>query len=209
MNSLSLLRLIPVSLLSITLQATRVDARSCCQSESGTSAVSSASLYQLPLHFQDDHGNSVTFSALAGKPVVVAMFFASCPSVCPALVGELKSMQERLPPSVRSVTRFVLVSFDSEHDQPAVLAAYRASHHLDSNWVLLHGDDHTVRQLAALLGVSYQRQPSGMFRHTTIATVLNAQGDVIAVRPGLGGSLRNLADALAASAFPTDCHPAS
>ncbi|OIQ92090.1 hypothetical protein GALL_260090 [mine drainage metagenome] len=210
MNTSALLRLVPATALALGLLVSRADARSCCERDMPGTAASANSLYQLPLHFQDDQGRTVAFSDLRGHPVVIAMFFASCPSACPALVGELKLMQRKLPASVRAATRFVLVSFDSEHDRVPVLAAYRKSHGLDAHWTLLRGADRDVRQLAALLGISYQRQPNGMFRHTTVATALDANGDVIAARTGLGGSLAGLSEALARIAPPAaGAHPAS
>jgi protein SCO1/2 len=169
----------------------------CCKPEAAaTGAFSKASLYQLDTTFTDDSGQTVPFSSLRGRPVVLDLFYASCGYACPLTVTDLLALQARLPAELRRETVFVLVSFDSAHDTAAVLARYRTQRGLDGRWILLRGDDDTVRELAALVGVKYKRETDGAFSHSNLFTVLNREGEIIHQRIGLQDGLDEAAAAL-------------
>ena len=128
------------------------------------------------------------------------MFFASCGYACPLQVTDMQAIRAQLPAGVRERTAFVLVSFDVARDTPAALAQYRAQRSLNGQWMLLHGNDDAVRELAALLGVKYKQEADGAFSHSNILTILNPQGEIVHQRIGLRGGLDEAAAALAAAA---------
>ena len=156
------------------------------------------SLYQLGVTFTDDTGKSVALGALRGRPVVLNMFFASCGYACPLTVTDLLAIQDRLPAELRAEAVFVLVSFDVARDTTEVLAKYRSQRGLDGQWVLLRGDDDSVRELAALLGVKYKQEADGMFAHSNLVTILNREGEIVHQRQGLKGGLDEAVTALVA-----------
>lgn len=156
------------------------------------------SLYQADGTFTDDTGQSFRLAALRGRPVVVNMFFATCGYACPLAVTDLLAVQARLSPAQRRDTVFVLVSFDLERDTVAALARYRAARQLDANWILLRGDDASVRELAALLGVKYKQEADGSFAHSNLFTILNREGEIVHQRIGLQSGLKDAVAALAA-----------
>ena len=170
----------------------------CAPMEAAT--FSKASLYQLEAAFTDDGGRPVTLGELRGRPVVLSMFFASCNYACPLTVTNMQAIREQLPAAVRERAAFVLISFDVARDLPAVLGQYRTQRGLDAGWTLLHGDDNAVRELAALLGVKYKQEASGMFSHSNIVTVLNPEGEIAYQRIGLNGGIDETAAAITASA---------
>lgn len=170
----------------------------CCAAMDAA-AFSKESLYQLDAAFTDDSGRPATLGELRGRPVVLAMFFASCNYACPLTVTNMQAIRDKLPAGVRERTAFVLVSFDVVRDTPAVLNQYRAQRTLDAGWTLLHGDDSAVRELAALLGVKYKQEASGMFSHSNIVTVLNPEGEIAYQRIGLNGGLDESVAAVTAS----------
>lgn len=176
-------------------------AESCCAPESPNAAQAGArpsrlSLYHAEGTFTDDAGREVKLAALRGRPVVVAMFFASCGYACPMTVTHLQALQGRLPAGAKD-TAFVLVSFDTARDTTEVLARYRRDRQLDGAWTLLRGNDEAVRELAALLGVNYKREADGGFAHSNLFTILNREGEITHVRTGLQGGLDEAAAALA------------
>jgi len=175
-------------------------AKDDCCAAMDAAAFSKESLYQLDAAFTDDHGRPVTLGELRGRPVVLAMFFASCNYACPLTVTNMQAIRDQLPAGVRERTAFVLVSFDVARDTPAVLGQYRAQRGLDAGWTLLHGDDGAVRELAALLGVKYKQEASGMFSHSNIVTVLNPEGEIAYQRIGLNAGLAETVAAVTASA---------
>lgn len=169
----------------------------CC-TPIAAAAFTRNSLYQLGVTFTDDAGQPVTLASFRGRPVVLNMFFASCGYACPLTVTDLLAIQGRLPAELRAQTVFVLVSFDVARDTTEMLAKYRTQRGLDGQWVLLRGDNDSVRELAALLGVKYKQEADGMFAHSNIFTLLNREGEIVHQRQGLKGGLDEAATALVA-----------
>ena len=156
------------------------------------------SLYQLDAPYTTDAGVSFQLAQLRGRPVLLAMFFASCNYACPLIVADLTRLRDALPPALREETAIVLVSFDVARDTPEVLKKYRDDRLLDARWTLLHGDDDAVAELAALLGVKYKQEADGQFAHSNLITVLNREGEIVHQRAGLQGGLGEAAAALVA-----------
>lgn len=136
------------------------------------------SLYAVPTTWTGSDGVAMPLASLRGAPAVIAMVYFSCTMTCPVITAELQAVQAALPAEVRAHTRFVLASFDSWRDSVPVLHAFAARMELDAQWTLLTAPQPTVRTLAALVGVSYRRLPSGDFEHANVITVLDADGIV-------------------------------
>lgn len=174
------------------------------KTKSGNSAAAPAltftrtSLYQADGTFTDDSGKTFRLAELRGLPVVVNLFFATCGYACPLTVTDLLAVQSRLSPELRKDVVFVLVSFDLVRDTVAALAQYRSARQLDGNWILLRGDDASVRELAALLGVKYKQEADGSFAHSNVFTILNREGEIVHQRTGLSGGLEAALAALEA-----------
>ena len=147
------------------------------------------SLYDLPIALRDGR-----FDAQRGHPVIVAMFFATCPAACPAMIDDVARVLADAPD-----THVLLVSFDAARDTPARLAELARVHHLDARWTLAAADDANARTLAAAIGLKYRRLPDGAFTHSTAIVALDSDGRVIARTDRLGdpgalaGALRDAA----------------
>jgi protein SCO1/2 len=179
----------------------KADAKdACCSTPVDAAPFSAKSLYQTDVAFADDSGRAFRLGELRGRPVVLTMFFASCGYACPLLVSDMQAIRAKLPAGVRERAAFVLVSFDVERDTPAALAAYRQQRALGDDWILLHGDDDAVRELAALIGVKYKQEAGGGFAHSNVITLLNREGEVSYQRSGLKGGLDETAAALVVAA---------
>ncbi|MDP3070528.1 MAG: SCO family protein [Opitutaceae bacterium] len=173
----------------------------CCkEAPPPAGPISARSIYQLDAKFCADTGQCLPLATLRGRPVVLAMFFASCGYACPRLVTDMQAIRGRLPAELRDKAAFVLVSFDVERDTPGALADYRRQRALDGAWTLLHGDQDAVSELAALLGVKFRREPSGNFAHSNLIAILNAEGEVVHRREGLSGGLDEATQAVMAAA---------
>ncbi len=165
--------------------------------EPGAEPFSARSLYQIDATFITDGGNLFRLEQLRGHSVVVAMFFASCGYACPLIIGDMQSLERQLPESIATDTRFVLVSFDTARDTPDRLAELRQQRSLGPRWLLLHGGNDAVTELAALLGAKFQRQSDGGFAHSNLITVLNFQGEITRQRSGFQDSVSDLIGSLA------------
>ncbi len=142
---------------------------------------SAASVFDLAVPLTDQDGKPL---ALAGHPgpVLVAMFYATCPAACPMLVADLKAIEAALDPKTRAATRVILVTFDPERDTTAKLKELAGKHKIDEQrWRFARASEGDVRTLAAALGVKYRKLPNGHYNHSSVITLLDRAG-VIAAR---------------------------
>ena len=126
------------------------------------------------------------------------MIYTNCADTCPLIIQNMLNIHDDIPPSTRRHMLFALVSFDSARDTPAHLKAYAAGLHLDAKqWVLLHGDENAVRDLAAVLGVKYRRKPDGDYDHSVVISLLDSGGRIAYQQHGIEGHSRALESVLA------------
>ena len=167
-------------------------------SDSPAMATSGPSIYPLAVSLHDEHGTSIGLDVYRGHPVIVSMFYGSCPVACPLIVSHVKDVESRLPADARADLRVVLVSFDPARDTPEALSAIAQKRGLDlSRWTLATGGDDDVRQVAAVLGVSYRAIPGGAFSHDSVITVLDREGRPIARDDDPSADVEPLAQAVA------------
>ncbi len=175
--------------------------RSCCAAKECAALAPSCtdkSLYQVESKWTTDCGKTLKLGDLAGKPQVVLMFFPRCTTACPILRNDLKRISAALTPEQRTQIGFTMVSFDTERDTPAALAAYRQAWGLpDKNWTLLSGKPDDVLELALLLGVKYKQDAAGQFAHSNVITVLNAEGEIVHQQIGLNEDISETVQLLA------------
>jgi protein SCO1/2 len=139
------------------------------------------SIYPLSVALHDQRSRPIGIDTFRGHPVVISMFYGSCPTACPLIISNVKRIESSLPAATRADTRVLLVSFDPAHDTPSTLAFIAKGRELDeARWTLASGSDDDVRQVAAVLGVSYRARPEGGFVHDSVLTVLDRDGRVVA-----------------------------
>jgi protein SCO1/2 len=159
----------------------------------------SDSVYELSASLVDQDGNTVGLDLFRGHPVLISMFYSTCRDACPLLIADLHRIERDLPPRTRADLRTVLVSLDPEHDTPEALRALAQAHGLDtSRWRLLRAPDDTVREIAAVLGIRYRRLPDGGFNHSSVVTLLDPSGVILARVEGLGQPVDALRERLRA-----------
>lgn len=150
------------------------------------SAPSGHSVYHLGTLWRDRTGAERPLASLAGRIQVVAMVYTNCAYACPRLLVDMKRIEAELGARAEDVG-FVIVSIDPERDTPARLAEFGDGARLDpARWTLLTGDDHAVRELAAVLGVQYRTAAPGEFVHSNLLTVLAPDGTPVHRQEGLG-----------------------
>jgi protein SCO1 len=151
------------------------------------------SIYLLESRWRNDRGALEPIGALRGRPVVVAMVYTSCENACPVIVEDMKRIQAALAPAEREGVTFALFSFDPARDTPKAMAAYRVQRGLDGQWRLFTGDPDAVQELAAVLGMRYQPDGYGGFSHSSLITVLDADGVIrhqqVGIRQDPAGAL--------------------
>jgi protein SCO1/2 len=175
----------------------------CCRKVEASAPTTDKSLYQLDSVWTSDVGTKTKLEVLKGRPQVLAMFFAHCEYACPILVHDMKRMEAALPESLKGKVDFTLVSFDTERDTPDALKAYREKERLPlKNWSLFTGAPDDVRELAALLGVNYQKDAKGQFAHSNLITILNTEGEIAYQLKGLNQRVEEVVAVLEKEAKP-------
>lgn len=138
------------------------------------------SIYPLSVSLRDERDATVGLDLYRGHPAVIAMFYGSCPVACPLIVSHVKEVDARLSKQAHDGLRVVLVSFDPARDTPPALAGIATARALDlKRWTLATAPEDDVRQIAAVLGVSYRALPDGSFAHDSVITVLDRQGRTV------------------------------
>ncbi len=200
------LRLTLTLLLALAATGAAAEKPPCCRAALPAGPISDQSLYLLDSTWTSDVGREVKLGVLRGRVQVVAMFFSHCEYACPIVVEDMKRIERALPAALRDRVDFLLVSFDSERDTPEALRAFRENRKLGTaHWTLLRGREDDVRELAALLGINYQRDARGQFAHSNVIHLLNSEGEVIAQQTGLnkdGGEIVTAIERTLAAAKP-------
>jgi len=138
------------------------------------------SLYVLDGKLTDQDGKEVTLANFRGKPVLISMFYATCPHACPMLVSDVRKIDSQLDPALRKEVQVVLVTFDPDRDTPEALAKVREAHKVDKDrWTFLRTDPGFVRELAAVLGIRYRFTPDGAIGHSSVITLLDRDGAIV------------------------------
>ena len=144
------------------------------------------SVYQLPAAMTDQSGRRFDWRSRRGRPQVVSMIYSNCKFICPLLIDSGKAVQKHLSPAQRSRVALLYISMDPKRDTPKALAVLAASRKLDSNWTLARPEESDVRAIAGVLGVRYRQLADGEFNHTSVLTLLDPNGRVLARTEQIG-----------------------
>ena len=157
------------------------------QTERATVFPTARALPTLDLTSQD--GQALPADFLSGHWTLVFFGFTQCPDICPttlAVLAQAGRQLDDLPQAEQP--RVLLVSVDPERDTPEALAALAQKRKLDTTrWTLAQPATADLRKLAAVLDVQYRELDDGEFNHSSIITLLDPQGRVLARSSNLGG----------------------
>ena len=157
------------------------------QARAAADALPGDSIYRLDLALVDQDGRGLMLRERRGGPVLIAMFYTSCPYMCPLIVESIKRTEHALDANARARLRVVLVTFDSARDTPPVLKSAAEKRRIDlARWTLARAEPANVRRLAAVLDVQYRALPDGGFNHSGVVTLLDADGRILARTDKLG-----------------------
>lgn len=146
------------------------------------------SVYRVDAALIDQSGTPHRFADSAGAARLVTMFYASCGYVCPLLIEQIRRIEARLDDAERARLHVLLISLDPERDTPQALAELAVRRKLDTaRWTLAQPAAADLRKLSAVLGVQYRKRDDGEFNHSSVITLLDAEGRVLAQTAQLGG----------------------
>lgn len=156
-----------------------------------------ASIYDLVVPLLDDAGTMRSLDTFRGHPVLITMFYGTCPVACPMLTSDLKRLERQVPEPLRSQVRILMVSFDPERDSPAALRTIKQERGLDdARWTLASAGQDGARELAGVLNVKYRTLDNGAFFHSSVIVLLDRQGRPRARVDGADKDVSVILDAL-------------
>jgi cytochrome oxidase Cu insertion factor (SCO1/SenC/PrrC family) len=125
----------------------------------------------------DQNAHEATFRQLAGRVVVVAFAYTTCPDVCPLITAALRRVQVGLSPAERKKVFLLTITTDPEIDSPTVLANYGKRYRADfTNWSFLTGDQAALKKVWKNFGVGVNRKGRGLVDHTPLTALVDHQG---------------------------------
>jgi protein SCO1/2 len=146
-----------------------------------------ASIYNLDAKLTNQSGAAHGLDVYRGRPVLITMFYGTCPMACPLLIDTLKSIERSIPSSQQQNLRVLMISIDPQRDTPEALRKLAQERRIDmSRWTLARTDEKTVRKLAALLDIQYRPLPDGGYNHSSIVTLLSPDGEILVRSSVLG-----------------------
>jgi protein SCO1/2 len=145
------------------------------------------SIYNLQVPVEDQSGEITGLDRYKGQPVLVTLFYASCPHVCPMLISTIQQLETKLSPEERSELRVMTISIDPERDVPALLLETMQRHSVDANrWSMVRPEPGDLRAIAGVFGVKYKQLPDGEFSHSTKIILLDRDGVTLASSDQIG-----------------------
>lgn len=97
---------------------------------------------------ENQFGKKVSLDQLEGRVVIVDFFFTSCPSICPKLTRNMKSLQTAFK-KTDSLVRFISITVDPLRDSASRLKNYGDKFAIDhDSWWMLTGDRQEIYDLA-------------------------------------------------------------
>jgi protein SCO1/2 len=139
----------------------------------------------------DQNNRRRAFSEWHGVVTVLTFVYTHCPlpNFCPLMNQNFATLQRRLADdtALRGHVKLVTVTFDPEHDTPAVLADLARTLKADpAVWTMLTGDAVTVERFAAKFGVSviHDTKDETALTHNLRTIVIGADGRVAKIYSG-------------------------
>ncbi len=140
--------------------------------------------------FVDQHGAATRLSAWRGRALAITFIYTRCPypTFCPLMDRHFAAIQARVAAdaALARAVHLVSVSFDPDHDTPAVLARHAASLGADPRlWSFVTAPRDEVDRFAARFGVSIVRgETPADFAHTLRTGVIDPAGRLVRLYPG-------------------------
>jgi protein SCO1/2 len=142
---------------------------------------------QIPLDatFADEQGQPVTLRKFAGKPVLLALVYYQCPSLCDLVLNATVRAAKGVAFKPGKDYEIVAVSFDPRENY--ILARDKKQSYMkqvarpdtEAGWHFLTGQERSVRELADAVGFHYRFDPdSNQFAHPSSVMILTPDGKI-------------------------------
>ncbi len=139
----------------------------------------------LDLRFTNEAGQPVTLRQYLGKPVILALVYYQCPSLCNLVLGGLLRSVKGLKMTAGNEYEVLAVSFNPR-ETPELAAAKKKSYvksygraGSEAGWHFLTGPESSSKALADAAGFKYAYDPvSKQYAHASAIILLTPEGRV-------------------------------
>lgn len=139
----------------------------------------------------DQTGQPINLATFHGHPFVLTFIFTRCPipNFCPRMTQDFAELQQAIrgassEPLVS--TKLLSISFDPEHDNPAVLADYARAEKSDpAVWKFATGDSAEISRLTTAFSVLVQ-PGGGSISHSLATALVDGDGRIEKIWRGNG-----------------------
>jgi protein SCO1/2 len=143
---------------------------------------------------RNQDGKAIHLGEFKGKMLLVTFIYTRCPlpNFCPLVTRNFASINSKLAGDSKlyAKTHLLCVSFDPEHDTPAVLRAY-AAEYIGSeakvafaHWDFAVPNKAELVEMAKFFNVGMSNGENGTITHTLSTTVIGPDGKVVQFYPG-------------------------
>lgn len=145
------------------------------------------SIFHLPAKWTTQNKEVIELQDLRGRVLVMVMIYTSCQVACPRLVADMRSIESEIAKNLKENVKYILVSIDPTTDTPERLKSFALENQMnDEQWLFLQGDEDSVLEFAAVLGVRYKKVSPIDFSHSNIISVFDRNGVLVYQQQGLG-----------------------
>jgi protein SCO1/2 len=132
-------------------------------------------------------GKRISLSQYRGKALLITFIYTRCPlpDYCPLMSSNFAEIDKSLQqdPALYAKTHLLSISFDSEHDTPAVLRSYGAAYtekYVDEkfeHWEFASGSAEEVKAITKFFGLQYEPK-SDQIVHSLVTAIVSPDGKV-------------------------------
>lgn len=153
-----------------------------------SSSVAFTTPYELPGEWRTQDDKAVTLVSLRGRVRVLTMGFTRCKFACPRILADMQRIEQALGTDADKVG-FVFLSIDPQNDTPAQMTKIINERKMNpSRWTFLTAPEDIVQQTAVALDFKFQLV-DGLFAHSNLIAVLDANGTIVHREEALGADM--------------------
>lgn len=138
-------------------------------------------------YFRNQDSVIVRSTDMKGKVWIADFFFTTCPTICPGMTRNLKSLNLATQ-DLKGHIQFMSISINPDHDQPSVLKRYREHYGITtSNWEFFTGQEEETHRLGIenfQIFAGRDDEAEGGYAHSGAFTLVDKEGYVRGVYLG-------------------------
>ena len=135
-------------------------------------------------------GKRISLKQYRGKALLITFIYTRCPlpDYCPLMSSNFAEIDKALhqEPALYAKTHLLSVSFDFEHDSPAVLRSYGAAYterystETFAHWEFASGSAAEVKAIAKFFGLQYESK-SDQIVHSLVTAIVSPEGKIFKI----------------------------